>query len=114
MKKIEALRREANLNASAFAVQIDEAKEQLKPAKILDEMVGALDPGFGLLKHMQGRAREHPLAVLAVVSATMLLLRYLSTNARFLSPINHTDAKRSRLARSTAKGDNHGQHINAE
>lgn len=108
MKSIVELRLAADHRKSEFFGNIVEIKTKLKPDYLFDEVLHVVDPDFAILKRMENRARSNPLALFAAVIGVYLLARQLMTKSANQSPKTPKQGRRSRLVRSTLKGDDHG------
>jgi hypothetical protein len=108
MKSIAELRLAADQRKSDFIASIAEVKTQLKPDYVFDEALRIVDPDFAILKHVHDRAKKNPFALLAAFGGIYLLARQLMTKPEIPSPRITKHGKRSRLVRSTSKGDDHG------
>jgi hypothetical protein len=108
MKSIAELRLAADQRKSDFIANIAEVKTQLKPDYVFDEALRIVDPDFVILKRMEGCAKKNPFALLAAFGGVYLLARQLMTKTEIQSPKITKHGKRSRLVRSTSKGDDHG------
>lgn len=112
MKSIAILEQEANKRGSVFKGHVMASADELRFGHLVDKAMGYIDPDFSKLKRMQERTRRNPFALLAAVAGLLLLVRQISSPSNL--PETAKPARRSRLIGTTLKGDNHGQHINAE
>ena len=112
MKTIAKLEQEANKRRSSFKGQVVATADKLRLGYLVEKAMGYIDPDFSKLKRMQKRTEENPFALFAAVAGLFLLVRQISTPSNL--PETAKPARRSRLTGTTLKGDNHGQHINAE
>ncbi len=110
MKSLNQLRAAADKNKSAFLASMTDVKSQLKPDALFETAVHSVDPDFAILKRMEDRIKGNPFAVMAALAGLYLLVRQLTTTAPVRAPQTSNRGRRSRLFRTTAKGDHHG-HI---
>jgi hypothetical protein len=114
MKSIAELRLAADQKRSDFFENMAGIKTKLRPDYVFDEALRIVDPNFAILKRMENQAKSNPLALLVAVSGLYLLVRQLMTRSANQPPKTPKRGRRSRLARSTSKGDDHGDFDSAE
>ncbi len=112
MKSLNELRTAADQNKSAFFAGMADVKSQLKPDALFESAVHSVDPDFAILKRMEDRAKGNPFALMAAFAGLYLLARQLTTTAPVRAPQTSNRGRRSRLIRTTARGDHHG-HIDS-
>jgi hypothetical protein len=110
MKSVQELRLAADQRKSVFFADMSEVQAQLRPDYLLDEAIHSVDPDLSNLKTMENRAKNNPIAVLAAISGLYLLVRQLTSKSQDHQPQPAKREKRSRLPRSTSKGDHHGNY----
>jgi hypothetical protein len=103
VKSLEQLRVDADQRKAVFFLKLAEVSDELRPVHFVDRALGALDPDFATLTRIEDKAKRNPLVALAAMGGVMLLARQLSTEPR-------KRVGRSRLTRTTARGDYHGDH----
>jgi hypothetical protein len=110
----QKLRAEADRCRAEFFQTASSTLEQMRPAAVLDKVVGVLDPGFEVLKRLESTANRNPLAVLVAVGGLWLLGRQLKRGDRPTKPATRRDRRPHHLTRSTLKGDENGYINDAE
>ena len=108
MKTLSQLKLAADQRRSAFFADLGDVKTQLRPDYIFNEALHSVDPDFHILKRMEDRVKSNPFAALAAFGGLFLLARQLTSKTAKHPPLTPKSGKRSRFARSTSKGDHHG------
>ena len=108
------LRAEADRRRAAFFQSAKSTADQVRPVVLLDNVVGALDPGFALLNRFQSAAKQNPLAMLAAVGGLWLLIRQLKSSELQTKSATRRVMRSYRLPRATPKGDENGYINDAE
>ena len=108
MTQHEKLRMEADRRRKVFLQSASTISQHLQPKVILDEIVGAIDPGFALLNRLQSTAKRHPLVMLAAVGGLWLLIRQLNRSELQTKSATRRVMRSNRLTRATLKGDENG------
>lgn len=110
----EKLRAEADRHRDVFFQTASSMSEQMRPAAVLDKVVGALDPRFEMLKRFESATKQNPLAVLIAVGSLWLLMRQMKPRDRQTSTATRRGMRPYRITPSTLKGDENGYIDNAE
>jgi hypothetical protein len=110
----QKLRAEADRRRDAFFETASSTAEHMRPAAVLDKLVGMLDPNLELLKHIESTAKRNPLAVLVAVGGLWLLARQMKRSGQQTKPATRRVMRPYRTARSTLKGDENGYINDAE
>jgi hypothetical protein len=110
----QKLRAEADRRRAAFLETASSVSKQMRPAAILDKVVGVLDSRFAVLKRIKSAAKRSPFAVLAAVGGVLLLSRQLKRGDQRSNPVIRRDPRAHHMTRSTLKGDDNGYINDAE
>jgi hypothetical protein len=108
MMRNESLRAEADRRSAVFFKSAAVMSERMKPARLLNEIVGAADPEFTLLNRFETEVRRNPFALLAAVGGFFLLARQLQNREPHTKPATRPGMRRNHLPGATLKGDEHG------
>lgn len=79
MMQNDKLRAEADRRRSTFFQTASALSTHVTPAKIMDELVGALDPDFRMLNRLKAEGKRNPFALVAAVGGIWLLSRQIMT-----------------------------------
>jgi hypothetical protein len=80
---VDRLRREADRRAEVFSRSLSATARRVRPAKLMDDAVHALDPELRALRRLEAAVQRHPVVVLAAVMGfSWFLTRTLSSSDR--------------------------------
>lgn len=116
MMRNEKLRAEADRRGAVFAQSTSAMIDEFRPARLLDQFVGALDPHFTLLDRMTFEVKRNPVAVLVVGGGLLLLMRQLTNGDLKPSSLTRQGKRPLRLSRAIREGEendnlNHAKHF---
>ncbi len=114
MKENDRLRIEADRRHTEFLQSVSNLTDNMRPARLLDEVVGLLDPDFTLLERLQNKASRNPVPVLAACAGFLLMIRILARRQRRLTPGTRQTRHSPRPSNATPKGDKNGYIHTAE
>jgi hypothetical protein len=110
----DRLRAEADRRHREFLQSASNLSDNMQPARLLNELAGALDPDFAWLKRLQHKASQNPVPVLAACAGFLLIIRTLAKRLRSSTPVTRQTRRSRRLSNSTPKGDKNGHNHTAE
>ncbi len=108
MTQNDKLRAEADRHGAMFFQSASTLLKHLRPASLLDEVVGALDPNFELLSRFETETRRNPFALLAVVGGLWFLVAQLSRSGRLMKTATRRGRRHRQLPSSTLEGEENG------
>lgn len=114
MARNDKLREEADRRRAVFFQSALATTEHFRPARMLDQIVGALDPDFTLLDRLAAEVKRNPFALLAAVGGLWLLTRQLKGNELLPNTKTRQGMRPLRLPRAYPKGDKNGYIDNAK
>ena len=114
MKEKDRLRIEADRRHTEFLQSVSNLTDNMRPARLLDEVVGLLDPDFTWLERLRNKASRNPVPVLAACAGFLLMIRILARHQRRLSPVTRQKGRSPRHSNATLKGDKNGYIHTAE
>ncbi len=101
----ENLRAEADRRRLAFFQTASALSTHATPSKIVDELVGAIDPNFTMLNRLKTETQHNPFALLAAIGGLWLLSRQIMTTRNTNPKVPAlTRPYKSRLASSKGNG----------
>lgn len=113
MRRADILRNKADHARAEFLQSANNMSDQMRPARLINGLIGAVDPDFNVLKRFQKRMQQSPIIVLAVVASILLLARQRRDPSKRKSTMRQA-TRNPRLTSAVQKGDKHGYHINAK
>lgn len=116
MTRNEKLRAEADQCAAVFRQSASAVIDEIRPARLLDEIVGALDPNFALLDRMAFQTKRNPVAMLVVGGGLLLLMRQMTSGDLKPSSLTRQGKRPLRLSRAIREGEendnlSHAKHF---
>jgi hypothetical protein len=102
------LRVEADRRSAVFFQSASAMSERMKPARLLNDIVGAADPDFVLLNRFETAVKRNPFALLAAVGGLWLLARQVQHGEQATESATRRGMRRHRLPHATPKGDDNG------
>jgi hypothetical protein len=114
MTREDTLHAEANRRRAEFFQSATSMSNQLRPSRLLDDIMGTIDPDFALLQRIQIKMRRNPVTVLAAMAGILLLSRQLARRKPPKTPATRQGMRRRRLPGAIQKGDEDGYNHNAK
>jgi hypothetical protein len=112
MKNIRELEKDADESGLIFLNRFASALEKLRPIRLSNAILSAVDTNFSSFKIVRKRVAKNPLPLFAAFAGISLLFRQIIQTA-VLSRSN-MPVRRSVRNRTKLKGDNHGKYISPE
>lgn len=108
MMRNDSLRVDADRHRAVFFHAASAMSERMRPARLLNEIVGVADPDFALLNRFKIEVKRNPFAMLAAVGGLWLLAQQLKRREPATKSATRHGMRQHRLPRATQKGDENG------